>query len=136
MYAKLNWNLRGAQAHRSLPLDVEENARSQGYCFDQSAAKPENPVLSTVFLYNKSSNIMISFDDAKSFAAKGDFISKLGLRGFSVWHVNGDSSDNILLGSIRNSTSGVSLLAEHVWTSGRRLNNRTPELPPPYRISL
>ncbi|KAJ7209867.1 hypothetical protein C8J57DRAFT_1540211 [Mycena rebaudengoi] len=55
----------------------------------------------TLFLYNKSSNIMISFDDAKSFA---DFISKLGLRGFSVWHVNGDSSNNILLGSIRNST--------------------------------
>ncbi|KAJ7254188.1 endochitinase [Mycena rebaudengoi] len=69
------------------------------YKFDRCVGCSETP-----FVYNKSSSIMISFDDAESFAAKGDFISKLGLRGFSVWHVNGDSSDNILLGSIRNST--------------------------------
>jgi hypothetical protein len=62
---------------------------------------------------------LISFDDAKSFSgcfrflfppafhlrpllldAKGAFINDKDLRGFAVWHVVGDSSDNILLDAI------------------------------------
>lgn len=43
---------------------------------------------------------MIAFDDATSFAAKGDFIKQQGLRGFSMWEAGGDSHD-ILLDSIR-----------------------------------
>ena len=43
---------------------------------------------------------MVAFDDAKSFAAKGEFIKKLGLRGFAMWEAGGDYND-ILLNSIR-----------------------------------
>lgn len=43
---------------------------------------------------------MVSFDDAQSFAAKGDFIKKTGLRGFAMWEAGGDYND-ILLDSIR-----------------------------------
>lgn len=43
---------------------------------------------------------MISFDDAKSFAAKGNYIKDTGLRGFAAWEAGGDSN-NILLDAIR-----------------------------------
>lgn len=45
---------------------------------------------------------MISFDNAQSFAVKGEYIKSKGLRGFSMWEAGGDSN-NILLDSIRKS---------------------------------
>lgn len=42
---------------------------------------------------------MISFDDARSFAVKGQFIKEQGLRGFAMWETGGDFND-ILLDSI------------------------------------
>ncbi len=42
---------------------------------------------------------MVSFDDAKAFAAKGKFIKTQGLRGFAIWEAGGDFKD-ILLDSI------------------------------------
>ncbi|KAJ7856483.1 hypothetical protein B0H14DRAFT_2352745, partial [Mycena olivaceomarginata] len=51
-------------------------------------------------VHNKESDVMASYDDAQSFAAKGNFIREQGLKGFSVWHVNGDFN-HILLNSIR-----------------------------------
>jgi chitinase len=45
---------------------------------------------------------MISFDNARSFAAKGKFIQSMGLAGFSMWEAGGDSGD-ILLDAIRES---------------------------------
>jgi chitinase len=39
---------------------------------------------------------MISYDDARSFAAKGNYISSNGLLGFAVWHVAGDYNDILL----------------------------------------
>ncbi|KAI0358738.1 chitinase [Trametes cingulata] len=54
----------------------------------------------TPYVYNEKTNVMVSFDDAHSFTAKGQFIQKRGLRGFSMWEVGGDSGD-ILLDSIR-----------------------------------
>lgn len=44
---------------------------------------------------------MVSYDDVQSFAAKGSFIKKEGLLGFSMWEAGGDSEDNALSGSIR-----------------------------------
>lgn len=46
---------------------------------------------------------MISFDNAESFAAKGNFIQQRGLAGFAMWEAGGDSND-ILLDSIRKAT--------------------------------
>ena len=43
---------------------------------------------------------MISFDNAQSFAAKGNYIKETGLRGFSMWETGGDYN-GILLDSIR-----------------------------------
>ncbi|KAI0344492.1 chitinase [Trametopsis cervina] len=54
----------------------------------------------TAYVYNETSQVMVSFDDAPSFAAKGKFIQTEGLRGFAMWEAGGDS-DDILLDSIR-----------------------------------
>ncbi|KAI0784678.1 chitinase [Abortiporus biennis] len=56
----------------------------------------------TPYVYNETSQVMVSFDNAKSFAAKGSFIKENKLRGFAMWEAGGDSSD-ILLNSIRKS---------------------------------
>ncbi|KAF9003663.1 endochitinase [Cyathus striatus] len=54
----------------------------------------------TPFVYNPATNIFISYDDPRSFAAKGRFIRSNGLRGFSMWEAGGDYQ-NRLLNSIR-----------------------------------
>jgi len=54
----------------------------------------------TPYVYNFTSQIMVSFDNAQSFAAKGRFISENGLKGFAMWEAGGDFND-ILLNSIR-----------------------------------
>ena len=52
------------------------------------------------FVYHESSQTLVSFDDAESFAAKGAYIKSAGLRGFAMWEASGDYED-ILLDSIR-----------------------------------
>jgi chitinase len=52
------------------------------------------------FIYNKTSEIMVSFDNAHSFAAKGAYIKNTGLLGFATWEAGGDYKD-MLLDSIR-----------------------------------
>jgi chitinase len=54
----------------------------------------------TPFVYNETTSMMVSYDDAQSFAAKGEFIKTRGLKGFSMWEAGGDWED-ILLDSIR-----------------------------------
>jgi chitinase len=54
------------------------------------------------FVYNESTETLVSYDDAESFAAKGNFIKSSGLRGFAMWEASGDYQD-ILLDSIRSS---------------------------------
>ncbi|KAJ7731113.1 glycoside hydrolase family 18 protein [Mycena maculata] len=53
----------------------------------------------TPYVYNETSQVMVSYDDATSFAAKGKFINAQGLIGFAVWDVTGDQND-ILLDSL------------------------------------
>ncbi|KAF9232667.1 chitinase [Melanogaster broomeanus] len=53
----------------------------------------------TPYVYNKTSEVMVSFDNAESFAAKGTYIKETGLRGFAMWEAGGDYQD-ILLDSI------------------------------------
>ncbi|KAF8217756.1 glycoside hydrolase [Mycena galopus ATCC 62051] len=73
-------------------LDSDGSAASEiSYVFD--------PCSQTPFVYNQTSQVMISYDDATSFAAKGKFINAQGLLGFAVWDVTGDQGD-ILLDSI------------------------------------
>ncbi|KAJ7098300.1 glycoside hydrolase family 18 protein [Mycena epipterygia] len=61
------------------------------YVFDSCSQTP--------FVYNQTSQVMVSYDDAASFAAKGKFINDQGLIGFAVWDVTGDQND-ILLDSL------------------------------------
>ncbi|KAI9571660.1 glycoside hydrolase family 18 protein [Boletus coccyginus] len=54
----------------------------------------------TSYVYNGTSEVMISFDDPQSFAAKGNYIKGAGLKGFSMWNA-GDDYNDLLLDSIR-----------------------------------
>ncbi|KAJ7253702.1 glycoside hydrolase family 18 protein [Mycena haematopus] len=70
------------------------NATGIDYVFDSCSQTP--------FVYNPTSQVMVSYDDASSFAAKGKFINQQGLLGFAVWDVTGDQND-ILLDSLHES---------------------------------
>lgn len=52
------------------------------------------------YLYVEDAELMISFDNAESFTAKGNFIAEYGLAGFAMWEAGGDFND-ILLDAIR-----------------------------------
>ncbi|KAF5393094.1 hypothetical protein D9757_001240 [Collybiopsis confluens] len=54
----------------------------------------------TPYVYDADNELMIAFDNAESFAAKGSFIREYGLAGFAMWEAGGDSKD-ILLDAIR-----------------------------------
>ncbi|KAG1765390.1 glycoside hydrolase family 18 protein [Suillus placidus] len=53
----------------------------------------------TPYVYNETSQVMISFDNAESYAAKGAYIKNAGLHGFAMWEAGGDYN-NMLLDSI------------------------------------
>ncbi|ESK96283.1 glycoside hydrolase family 18 protein [Moniliophthora roreri MCA 2997] len=53
----------------------------------------------TPYVYNPTNQVMVSYDDATSFAVKGKWINENGLKGFAMWHVLGDF-DDILLDAI------------------------------------
>ncbi|RXW16051.1 hypothetical protein EST38_g9803 [Candolleomyces aberdarensis] len=57
----------------------------------------------TPFAYRPSDQIYVSYEDTRSFAAKGDFIYSSGLAGFAMWEAGGDYHD-ALLDSIRNAS--------------------------------
>ncbi|KAI0253573.1 glycoside hydrolase family 18 protein [Lactifluus subvellereus] len=67
------------------------------YTFDNCSQTP--------FVYNPTSQVMVSYDDATSFAAKGKYIHGAGLAGFAMWEAAGDSND-ILLNAI---SSGIGI---------------------------
>ncbi|KZT29101.1 glycoside hydrolase family 18 protein [Neolentinus lepideus HHB14362 ss-1] len=54
----------------------------------------------TPYVYNATTEVMVAFDNAQSFAAKGKFIKSAGLGGFAMWEAGGDS-DDILLNAVR-----------------------------------
>lgn len=52
------------------------------------------------YVYNPETQILVTYDNAQSFASKGDFIKTTGLKGFSMWEAAGDPN-NILINAIR-----------------------------------
>ncbi|EPQ53629.1 glycoside hydrolase family 18 protein [Gloeophyllum trabeum ATCC 11539] len=50
----------------------------------------------TPYVYNPNTQVMISYDNAQSFAAKGQFINTQGLAGFAMWETGGDLNDVLL----------------------------------------
>ncbi|KAF7301988.1 Glycoside hydrolase family 18 protein [Mycena indigotica] len=78
---------------------------AQGYLNPDGTPKASVPYMydtctQTPFVYNTTTKVMISYDDARSFAAKGAWIKSAGLAGFAIWEAGGDPND-ILLDSIR-----------------------------------
>ncbi|KAI8986628.1 glycoside hydrolase [Trametes punicea] len=68
------------------------------YRFDECSQTP--------YVYNPNTQVMVSYDDATSFAAKGKFINDAGLLGFAMWEAGGDSND-ILLDAIEDAIGFV-----------------------------
>jgi len=48
------------------------------------------------FVYDESKQLMVSYDDPQSFAAKGKFIIQNNLLGFAMWESTGDHNDLLL----------------------------------------
>ncbi|KAH9943558.1 glycoside hydrolase superfamily [Amylocystis lapponica] len=67
-------------------------ANGIGYRYDDCSQTP--------YVYNPTTQVMVSFDNAESFAAKGQFINQAGLGGFAMWETGGDY-DDILLDAIK-----------------------------------
>ncbi|KAJ7084565.1 chitinase [Mycena belliarum] len=61
------------------------------YLYDQCTQTP--------YVYDGDTHVLVSYDDAKSFAAKGEFIAERNLAGFAIWDVVGDHKD-ILVDSL------------------------------------
>ncbi|KAB5593717.1 Chitinase A1 [Ceratobasidium theobromae] len=88
-----NWNFWGLIDGGFLNNNGTANtAGGIAYKFDECSQTP--------YVYNKTSQVMVSYDNAESFAAKGQFIKSTGLRGFAMWEAGGDVND-ILIDSIR-----------------------------------
>ncbi|KAG1890240.1 glycoside hydrolase family 18 protein [Suillus subluteus] len=70
-----------------------EGTTAQGiyYRFDSCSQTP--------YVYNETSEVMISYDNAESFTAKGTFIKNTGLLGYAMWEAGGDYN-NILVDAI------------------------------------
>ncbi|VDC03751.1 unnamed protein product [Peniophora sp. CBMAI 1063] len=67
------------------------------YIYDECSQTP--------FVYNTTTQVMVSYDDMTSFAAKGQWIQSNGLAGFAMWEAGGDYKD-ILLNAI---SSGIGI---------------------------
>ena len=52
------------------------------------------------YVYDECTQVMISYDDATSFEAKGAFVAKNNMRGFAMWEMASDMND-ILIDAIR-----------------------------------
>ncbi|KAF9232669.1 glycoside hydrolase family 18 protein [Melanogaster broomeanus] len=70
----------------------------------------------TPYVYNETSQVMVSFDNAKSFAAKGCYIKETGLRGFAMWEAAGDYKD-ILLDSITSTIGSKQPIPQYTLSS-------------------
>ncbi|KAI0707541.1 glycoside hydrolase superfamily [Cerioporus squamosus] len=62
------------------------------YTFDNCTKTP--------FLYNNSTQVVVSYDDARSMQLKGEFVKQQGLGGFAVFETGGDH-DDILLNAVK-----------------------------------
>jgi chitinase len=58
------------------------------------------------WLYNPQEQIMLTFDDPESLAAKADYVRTKQLGGISIWQISGDDEEHSLLRA----------LAKHLWS--------------------
>ncbi|KAF7357852.1 Glycoside hydrolase family 18 protein [Mycena venus] len=84
-----------------------------GYLLANGSAAPGVPYQwdacsSTPYLYAEKHGVLISYDDPRSFTAKGAFVRANGLAGFSMWEVGGDPK-GVLLDAILSAPANASL---------------------------
>ncbi|KAJ7467140.1 glycoside hydrolase family 18 protein [Mycena latifolia] len=84
-----------------------------GYLLSNGSAAADVPYQwdtcsSTPYLYAADHDVLISYDDPRSFAAKGAFVRTNGLAGFSMWEVGGDPQ-GVLLDAILSAPTNASL---------------------------
>ncbi|KAJ7586301.1 chitinase [Mycena floridula] len=81
-------------------LDVNGSVKKGiDYRFDECSQTP--------YVYNPKTQTMVSYDDMKSFTAKGQFIGSNGLKGFAIWEAAGDSNDLLLDSILAATASGL-----------------------------
>ena len=88
-YVTGDWYFRNLVNATDGFLDVNGTAR-EGivYRYDECTQTP--------YAYNKTDGIMVSYDDVRSFEAKGKFVKAMKLGGFAVWEAAGDYNDLLL----------------------------------------
>ncbi|KAJ7267667.1 glycoside hydrolase superfamily [Mycena haematopus] len=84
-----------------------------GYLLANGSAAPGVPYRwdecsSTPYLYAADRGVLISYDDPRSYTAKGAFVRANGLAGFSMWEVGGDPK-GVLLEAILSAPANASL---------------------------
>ncbi|KAK7018854.1 glycoside hydrolase family 18 protein [Favolaschia claudopus] len=84
-----------------------------GYLLANGTAAPNVPYQwdacsSTSYLYAANHGVLVSYEDPRSFAAKGAFVRANGLAGFSMWEVGGDPK-GVLLEAILSAPTNSSL---------------------------
>ena len=52
------------------------------------------------WMYNAQTQVMISYDDAKSLGIKADYVNKMGLGGAMIWDLSGDDAQGSLLNAL------------------------------------
>ncbi|KAI1788086.1 endochitinase [Ganoderma leucocontextum] len=88
-YATGNWYFHNLVNATNGFLDANGTAREGiPYRYDDCTQTP--------YAYNKTSGVMVSYDDVKSFEAKGMFVKAMKLGGFAVWEAAGDYNDLLL----------------------------------------
>lgn len=55
----------------------------------------------TAYIYNSTSQVLINYDTADTYKAKGNFIKEQNLAGFAMWSIDTDTADGTLAGAIR-----------------------------------
>ncbi|KIP07396.1 glycoside hydrolase family 18 protein [Phlebiopsis gigantea 11061_1 CR5-6] len=81
------FNFRGL-IEKGLLAEDGTPAAGMGFRFDNCSQTP--------YVYSPQTSTMVSYDDAQSFAAKGQFIQQSGLLGFAMWEAAGDYEDMLL----------------------------------------
>ncbi|KXN90956.1 Acidic mammalian chitinase [Leucoagaricus sp. SymC.cos] len=93
----------------------------------------------TPFSYDKTKQVYISYDDAQSFAIKGNWINITGLAGFAMWEAGGDYKDVLLdsiLSAARNGDPSRLPPSSNVGNTAPRTSSASSKLPVPQSAHL
>ncbi|KAJ1956331.1 hypothetical protein EC988_001408 [Linderina pennispora] len=99
-----------------------KNLRAQGVLSDPETATGEwvrqwDDVSKTPWLFNKNTNVFLSYDDVKSIKIKAAYAEERGLGGVMVWTINMDYNNELVDAAISPGSSGSSSGSNHISSS-------------------